>query len=300
MKRFVHSLVLGYDDILSTCGYRRKSMKNNINGKIMKLLFPGAMLWLGLVAQSIIAAPAGTWTGTYIGSDHGTVTITIDSYEAATCDFHSATGQDHKLAGSLVNGIIVSCSSPEPSSYSSAVNWWTATGSVDTDTGTISGTWVTGQASYQGSFTATLSSGGSGSSGGGGTTTPLTTTPQGVTGMWYDPAYEGSGFNVLMSGSGLIFYYYGWDNNHNRLWLFSDIGPAQITSGTAITLAMHETNGGSFPTPAPSSTGTPWGTLKINFSSCNAATATLSGADGDTTLDLQKLAGIGGNLIPGC
>jgi hypothetical protein len=126
-----------------------------------------------------------------------------------------------------------------------------------------------------------------------------TTNPPLATGAWYDPAYSGSGFNILMTQAGLSFYYYGWDKSGQRLWLASDIGPAKIVPGTEITLTMRETNGGHFLSPAPSSTGTAWGTLKVNFSSCAKATATLSGTDGKVDLNLQILAGVSG-LPPGC
>jgi hypothetical protein len=127
-----------------------------------------------------------------------------------------------------------------------------------------------------------------------------TTSTASVTGEWYDPAYNGSGFNLIMADAGLTLYYYGWgDNAGNRLWLISDIGPKQITPGSTITLNMHETNGGNFLAPALPSTSTVWGTVQLNFSSCTQATATLSGKDGTVNLNLQMLAGVL-NLLPNC
>src|SRR5258708_32140538 len=90
----------------------------------------------------------------------------------------------------------------------------------------------------------------------------------------------------------LCVYYSVWAYTHTRLWLAGDIGPTQITRGTAFTLNMSQTSGGSFLVPAPSSTNTKWGTLTLNFSSCTAATATLSGNDGSVNLNLQQLAGV--------
>jgi hypothetical protein len=125
------------------------------------------------------------------------------------------------------------------------------------------------------------------------TTLPQTLTPQAVIGDWYDPAYDGSGFNLLMTGSGLTLYYYGWDSNGNRLWLVSDIGPTQITPGAAFTVNMLQTNGGSFLTPANPSTVTQWGMLTLNFSADGAtATATLASPDGNANLNLQKIVGM--------
>jgi hypothetical protein len=125
------------------------------------------------------------------------------------------------------------------------------------------------------------------------------TAPPSVTGAWYDPAYSGSGFNALMTLQGLTLFYYGWDKNYHPLWLMSETGPTQITPGTPITMKMYETNGGSFLTPANSSTLTQWGTLQLDFSSCTKAAATLSGNDGTVNLDLMLLAGVL-NLPPGC
>jgi hypothetical protein len=122
--------------------------------------------------------------------------------------------------------------------------------------------------------------------------TPVMLTPQAVTGDWYDPAYDGSGFNLLMTGSGLVLYYYGWDSYGNRLWLISDIGPTQIASGASFMLNMNQTNYGTFLTPAPPSTATQWGTLTLNFSVDGAtAIATLSGPDGRVNLNVQKIVG---------
>jgi hypothetical protein len=121
-----------------------------------------------------------------------------------------------------------------------------------------------------------------------------------VTGDWYDPGYNGSGFNILTATQGLTLFYYGWDSEGNRLWLVSDIGPRQIALGTSITLNMSQTNGGYYITPANPSTLSSWGTLQINFSTCTQGTATLTGQDGSTVTlgNLQMIAGVRG--APGC
>jgi hypothetical protein len=129
----------------------------------------------------------------------------------------------------------------------------------------------------------------------------MTSTPA-ATGDWYDPAYNGSGFNMIVTGAGLSLYYYGWDASGNRLWLVSDLGPTKITPGSTITLNMNRTSGGHFLTPAnPASTASVWGTLKLNFSSCSAATATLTGNNGSTVVlnHLQMIVGVM-NAPPGC
>jgi hypothetical protein len=115
--------------------------------------------------------------------------------------------------------------------------------------------------------------------------------PQVVTGLWYDPAYDGAGFNITMTPSGLLAYYFGWDKSGNRLWLMSELGPLSATPGIPITLAMNQTMGGRLMTPAHPSTSAKWGTLTIDFAKDGGFTATgrLSGLDGTVDLALQKL-----------
>ncbi|MDR2011930.1 MAG: Ig-like domain-containing protein [Rhodanobacter sp.] len=120
---------------------------------------------------------------------------------------------------------------------------------------------------------------------------PPPLTPQEITGDWYNPAYDGSGFNITQTSQGLLLFYYGWDSGGNRLWLISDIGPKQIVPGTAVTLNMNETSGGSFLVPALPKTLTPWGKLTIIFgANGTSTTANLVGKDGSVSFSLQKLA----------
>jgi hypothetical protein len=120
--------------------------------------------------------------------------------------------------------------------------------------------------------------------------------PSTVTGFWYDPTYSGSGFNFQMSPLGLLVTYYGWDATGNRLWLTSEIGPSSLIPNTPIALKMTYTTGGTFTDPQHNSA--PWGTLTLNFASCQAAKATLSGNDGTIAMNLVILVGVPG--LPGC
>jgi hypothetical protein len=124
----------------------------------------------------------------------------------------------------------------------------------------------------------------------------ISLSPQTLTGLWNDPAYNGSGFTTTMTPSGLIVYYYGWDNAGHRLWLISENGPTSILSGTPITLPMRKTSGGTFLAPAdPADPGVMsiWGALTIEFAADGGtASATLAGDDGAVNLDLAKFAGM--------
>jgi murein DD-endopeptidase MepM/ murein hydrolase activator NlpD len=115
------------------------------------------------------------------------------------------------------------------------------------------------------------------------------------TGLWYDPAFDGEGFNIVTTDGGTIVYFYGSDDRGNRLWLISDLIPGEIKTGAPITVSMYESTGGIFPTPVPSARGlSQWGTLSLLFSACNAGQSTLSGIDGSKNSQITKLAGVAG------
>ena len=127
--------------------------------------------------------------------------------------------------------------------------------------------------------------------------TPLAPmTPQALSGLWYDPAYAGSGFYMIMTTVGWIGAYFGWDNSGNRLWLYTDtLHSTRLARGTSLTLNLYQTVGGQFKTPARPETLTPWGTVTLNFSAADgsAATATIGKYDYPfANLHLSKLAGV--------
>ena len=122
------------------------------------------------------------------------------------------------------------------------------------------------------------------------------TNAAGVSGLWYDPVYSGSGFDFKMLESGLLVTYFGWDAVGNRLWLVSDIGPKVLEWNTPVVLNMNDTVGGVFNSPLHNVVQ--WGSLTLDFSTCDAATASLVGKDGIQNLNLRLLTHIAGQ--PGC
>jgi hypothetical protein len=115
------------------------------------------------------------------------------------------------------------------------------------------------------------------------------------TGLWYDPALDGEGFNIVSADGGTIVYFYGSDSRGNRIWLISDLIPGEIKAGQAIEVLMFESTGGIFATPVKSSRGlSAWGTLTLVFSSCENGQSTLNGADGYKESQVTKLAGVSG------
>jgi len=112
-----------------------------------------------------------------------------------------------------------------------------------------------------------------------------------VTGLWFDPALDGEGFNLLEADGGLIITYYGYVDNGNRLWLISDLITAPIRFTKEISVNMLVGSGGSFQQPLPPGNLNLWGSLKLNFSDSGHAEFTLAGVDGGKTAQVIKLAG---------
>jgi hypothetical protein len=115
------------------------------------------------------------------------------------------------------------------------------------------------------------------------------------TGLWFDPALDGEGFNIVTSDAGTIVYFYGSDDRGNRVWLISDLIRGEIKTGQAINVLMYESSGGVFSTPVTSARGLSiWGTLKLVFSACDRGQSILAGMDGEKISQITKLAGVSG------
>ncbi|HFD12938.1 MAG TPA: hypothetical protein ENJ32_10790 [Crenotrichaceae bacterium] len=126
-----------------------------------------------------------------------------------------------------------------------------------------------------------------------GTPPILTPKPEGLSGLWFDPMLEGEGYNVINAANGMIVYYYGYSAGGQRLWLLSDLYTQAVEFGKDIELGVAEFKGGTFLLPLGSQMASSgWGTLTINFLSCDKATFTLVGVDGNKTSQVVKLAGI--------
>ncbi len=114
-------------------------------------------------------------------------------------------------------------------------------------------------------------------------------------GLWFDPALDGEGYNFVTTPNGTIVYFYGNDQNGNRLWLISDLISGPFGGSGIIEVTMFESTGGTFGAPVPSARGLSiWGTLTVEFSGCNNAETVLSGEDGHKVSQIIKLAGVAG------
>jgi|GEM_PF-4289663 len=119
-------------------------------------------------------------------------------------------------------------------------------------------------------------------------------TQAGLSGLWFDPALDGEGYNIIVAPGGLIIYYYGYTVDGQRLWLISNPFGDSVPFGTSINLTMSQGQGGAFAMPLPSTALTQWGSLSVTFSSCTSAEFVLSGSDGDKRSEAIQLAPIAG------
>lgn len=118
----------------------------------------------------------------------------------------------------------------------------------------------------------------------------------GVSGAWFDRAYDGEGFYLLETDSGLAITFYGYVNSGQRLWLVSEVLPDPIAFDTDLSVDMLVGEAGSFQQPIPPSELSVWGSLSLNFTDANHGSFRLSGIDGDKTLTVVKIAGIKGQV----
>jgi hypothetical protein len=98
----------------------------------------------------------------------------------------------------------------------------------------------------------------------------------GLSGLWYDPALTGSGFNIIASRLGIIFTFYGYIDGRQR-WLISDLVPNDVQVGKTVSTSLSFADGGQLSAPVPGSNLVPFGTLTLTFTSCTAATARIAG-----------------------
>ena len=117
----------------------------------------------------------------------------------------------------------------------------------------------------------------------------------GWAGLWYDPAKDGEGYNLIVAPAGRILYYYGFKANGLRLWLISDVIAETLDIGKTIEVTMFEATEGTFSTPVPSGESLiVWGSAKITVIDCNNVTIVVEGMDGSKTSNTVRLAGITG------
>lgn len=119
-------------------------------------------------------------------------------------------------------------------------------------------------------------------------------------GLWYDPARDGEGFNIVTSAAGSVVYYYGSTASGERLWLISELLTGPFSDSEPVSLTLYESTGGTFGQPIASSRGlSHWGTLELDFERCDAGVARLAGQDGEKVSDIIKLVAVPGTGCSG-
>ncbi len=118
----------------------------------------------------------------------------------------------------------------------------------------------------------------------------------GVSGAWFDPTYDGEGYYLLETDSGLVITFYGYVDSGQRLWLVSEVLSDSIAFDTDLSVNMLVGEAGSFQQPSPPSELSLWGSLSLNFTDANHGFFGLAGVDGDKLSSVIKITGVKGQV----
>jgi hypothetical protein len=115
-------------------------------------------------------------------------------------------------------------------------------------------------------------------------------------GMWFNPSRIGQGFTIeVLDGGRAVVGWYTFDDTGAPFWL---AGEGDVI-GTVLRVNLRSATGGRFPssTVAEAVTSTPWGTLDLRFTGCDAGeaewTPTASGFQAGS-MRIQRLTQIAG------
>lgn len=96
-----------------------------------------------------------------------------------------------------------------------------------------------------------------------------------LTGGWFDPGLDGSGFNIVAADVGIIFTFYGYINGEQR-WLLSNVLPNDIKVGQAVFADVRIGDGGQLNDPGAANVVT-FGQLIFQLLDCRNAIAVIQG-----------------------
>jgi hypothetical protein len=113
-----------------------------------------------------------------------------------------------------------------------------------------------------------------------------------LNGLFFDSSNSGHGFDFNFFDEGVIVYYYGHTTEGERLWLISDVYPAEFELEVPFELDMYEVATGTF--GSPNMPPDYWGTITITMTECDAGHASINGADGSLEMNFSRLAGLTG------
>jgi hypothetical protein len=114
-------------------------------------------------------------------------------------------------------------------------------------------------------------------------------------GAWFDPASEGEGFNLIVTPFGVVIYYYGFDNDGNRLWFISDVMAASLQVGQPISSDLFKATTGTFDEPVASDVAlTKWGSVALEAQNCSNLKVTMNTLEGYKVSATIKIVGVAG------
>lgn len=120
--------------------------------------------------------------------------------------------------------------------------------------------------------------------------TTTITDPRGLSGLWYDPLTDGQGLDLQwIQGDMMVMVFYGHRDNAANLFLIG-VRPGVPSFGENLQFDLTVTEGGRFNGLNPAAVRRdPWGRATLRFETCDRATVTLDGRDGQQTLALVRL-----------
>ncbi len=96
-----------------------------------------------------------------------------------------------------------------------------------------------------------------------------------LTGGWFDPNFNGAGFNIVAADLGIVFTFYGYLNGEQR-WLITNVISNEIRIGEQVTATLRIGDGGQLNNPGAANVVT-FGTLFFELIDCTNAIATIDG-----------------------
>jgi hypothetical protein len=123
-----------------------------------------------------------------------------------------------------------------------------------------------------------------------GASTVQPSNPVALGGLWYEPATSGQGFQFgWIEGGVFTVMFFGHRDSGENLFL-TGAHSGHPSFGQTLNIPLQRVTGGRFNGLNPAAIQrSDWGVLQLRFNGCDSATATLSGVDGETRLQLQRL-----------
>ena len=110
-----------------------------------------------------------------------------------------------------------------------------------------------------------------------------------------EPPLYGEGFNLVVTPIGVVVYYYGFDQQGNRLWFISEVIGVTLQVGQPVEADLFKANGGTFAAPVPPDQSLEqWGTITINVVNCNSITITTDTQEGFKTSNTIRIVSVAG------